>query len=154
LDSRPPPFRIVAEGSEDLRFMPEATASDWAKVFSYAERLEVVAGLAVVQAGEEDQALYLITEGTLGVRLPRDERAFKSIEAPAVVGELAFFDGEPRSATLEAVTDVEGARLDTDAFERLWTAEPQLATAMLLDLGRILAGRLRRASDVIRDLRG
>lgn len=134
--------------------MPEATASDWAMVFSYAERLEVAAGLAVVQAGEEDQALYLITEGTLGVRLPRDEGAFKRIEAPAVVGELAFFDGEPRSATLEAITNVEGARLDIDAFERLWEAEPQLAFTMLVDLGRILAGRLRRASDVIRELRG
>jgi CRP/FNR family cyclic AMP-dependent transcriptional regulator len=147
------PFRIVAEGAEDLRFMPEATASDWATVFSFAERLEVPAGLAVVQAGEEDRALYLITEGTLAVRLPRDEDAVKTIEAPAVVGELAFFDGAPRSATLEAVTDVEGARLDAGSFERLLAEQPRLATAMLLDLGRILAGRLRRASDVIRDMR-
>jgi CRP/FNR family transcriptional regulator, cyclic AMP receptor protein len=77
----------------------------------------------------------------------------KTIEAPAVVGELAFFDGAPRSATLEALTDVEGARLDTAAFERLTAAEPRLATAMVLDLGRVLAGRLRRASDTIRDLR-
>ena len=37
----------------------------------------------------------------------RDESAFKTIEAPSVVGELAFFDGRPRSATLDAVTDVE-----------------------------------------------
>jgi CRP/FNR family cyclic AMP-dependent transcriptional regulator len=148
------PFRIGAEDSEDLRFMPEATASDWAAVFSCAERLEVPAGLAVIQAGEDDRALYLITEGTLGVRLPRDESAFKSIEAPAVVGELAFFDGGPRSATLEALTDVEGARLDGDGFDRLSAAHPELARAVLLDLGRILAGRLRRASDLIRELRG
>jgi CRP-like cAMP-binding protein len=147
------PFRIAAEDADDLRFMPEATASDWATVFSFAERLEVPAGLAVLQAGEEDRALYLITEGTLAVRLPRDEEAVKTIEAPAVVGELAFFDGAPRSATLEALTDVEGARLDADAFERLSEAEPRLARAMLLDLARILAGRLRRASDTIRDLR-
>jgi CRP/FNR family transcriptional regulator, cyclic AMP receptor protein len=147
------PFRIAAEESADLLFMPWATASDWAVVFSFAERLEVPAGLAVLQAGEEDRALYLITEGTVAVRLPRDEDVVKTIEAPAVVGELAFFDGAPRSATLEALTDVEGARLDTAAFERLTAAEPRLATAMLLDLGRVLAGRLRRASDTIRDLR-
>ena len=147
-------FRIAAEDAGDLRFMPEATASDWAAVFSFAERLEVPAGLAVLQAGEEDRALYLITEGTLAVRLPRDEGPVKTIEAPAVVGELAFFDGAPRSATLEALTDVEGARLDADGFERLSAAEPELARAMLLDLGRVLAGRLRRASDTIRDLRG
>ena len=147
------PFRIAAEESDDLLFMPEATASEWAAVFSFAERLEVPAGLAVVQAGEEDRALYLITEGTLAVRLPRADGAVKEIEAPAVVGEMSFFDGDPRSATLEALTDVEGARLDPDAFDRLAAAEPELARAMLLDLARILAGRLRRANEMIRELR-
>ena len=151
------PFRIVAdeasEESGELLFMPDASAADWAKVFSQAEPLDVSAGLAVLQAGERDRALYLITDGTLAVRLPRAETAFKEIDAPAVVGELAFFDGEPRSATLEAVTDVEGARLDADGFARLSAAEPELARTMLLELGRVLAGRLRRASDLIADLR-
>ena len=95
-----------------------------------------------------------VTEGTLGVQLPRGESPFKSIEAPAVVGELAFFDGRPRSATLEALSDVECARLDPAGFERLSAAEPDLARAMLLDLARILALRLRIASDVIAELRG
>ncbi len=153
----PGPFRIVAdeasEESGELLFMPYATAADWAKVFSHAEPLDVSAGLAVLQAGEHDRALYLITDGVLGVRLPRAESAFKEIEAPAVVGELAFFDGGTRSATLAAVTDVEGARLDADGFERLSAEEPELARTMLLELGRVLAGRLRRASDLIADLR-
>ena len=151
------PFRIVAdeasEESGELLLMPDASAADWAKIFAIAERLDVPAGLAVVQAGERDRALYFIAEGTLAVRLPRAESAFKAIEAPAVVGELAFFDGGPRSATLEAVTDVEGARLDADGFERLSAAEPELARRLLLGLAEILAGRLRRASDLIEQLR-
>src|SRR5690349_824055 len=67
--------------------MPEATASDWATVFSYAGRLEVAAGLSAVQGGEEDQALYLITEGTLRVRLPRDDGA--------VVGRIMHANAAP-----------------------------------------------------------
>ena len=151
------PFRTTApEASEDsgeLLFMPEATAADWAKVFAYAEPLRVAAGLAVLQAGEEDRGLYLITEGTLGVRLPRGEDAFKTIEAPAVVGELAFFDGLPRSATLVAETDVEAVRIDPSALDRLAAEEPALARALLLDLARVLALRLRMASDIIAELR-
>jgi CRP-like cAMP-binding protein len=151
------PFRTAApeasEDSADLLLMPEATAADWAKVFAHAEPLRVAAGLAVLQAGEEDRGLYLITEGTLGVRLPRGEDAFKTIEAPAVVGELAFFDGLPRSATLVAETDVEAVRIDREGFERLAAAEPDLARTLLLDLARILALRLRMASDVIAELR-
>jgi CRP/FNR family cyclic AMP-dependent transcriptional regulator len=142
------------EDSADLMFMPEATASDWAAVFSHADVRRVGAGLAVVQAGEQDRALYLLTEGTVGVRLPRDETPFKTIDAPSVLGELAFFDGRPRSATLDAVTDVEVVRLDIEGFERLVAHEPQLAHAMLRDLARILALRLRMASEVIADLRG
>ncbi len=99
--------------------MPDATAADWATVFSHAEVRRIGAGLALLQAGEQDRALYLLTEGTVGVRLPRDEGAFKTIDAPSVLGELAFFDGRPRSATLDAVTDVEVVRLDMDAFDSL-----------------------------------
>ena len=152
------PFVVFAEeaheDSADLLFMPEATASDWATVFQHAEVRRVAAGLAVVQAGEQDRALYLLTEGTVGVRLPRDEGAFKTIDAPSVLGELAFFDGRPRSATLDAVTDVEVVRLDADGFARLSAEAPELGQAMLLDLARILALRLRIASGVIAQLRG
>ena len=152
------PFQIVIEeaheDSEDLLFLPEANASDWAKIFAFAEVLEVSAGLALVQAGEDERALYLLTEGTLGVRMPRAETAFKSIDAPSVVGELAFFDGAPRSATLTALTDVQVVRIDFDGFRRLSDASPALAEAMLMDLARILSLRLRMASDVIASLRG
>ena len=152
------PFTVFAEeaheDSADLLFMPEATAADWAAIFSHAEVRRIGAGLALVQAGELDRALYLLTEGTVGVRLPRDEGAFKTIDAPSVLGELAFFDANPRSATLDALTDVEVVRLDVAAFDSLLEHEPELANAMLRDLARILALRLRMASEVIADLRG
>ena len=152
------PFQIVAEEaheeSAELLFLPDATASDWATIFSYAQVREVSAGLALVQAGEADRALYLLIDGTLAVRMPREETAFKTIDAPSVVGELAFFDGAPRSATLDAMTDVQVVRIDMDCFHQLSDAEPELAEAMLMDLARILALRLRMASDVIERLRG
>jgi CRP-like cAMP-binding protein len=152
------PFTVFVEeaheDSADLLFMPEATAADWATVFAHAEVRRVGAGLALLQAGEDDRALYLLTEGTVGVRLPRDEGAFKTIDAPSVLGELAFFDGRPRSATLDAVTDVEVVRLDVTSFDRLAEDAPDLAMAMIVDLARILALRLRLASAVIAELRG
>jgi len=152
------PFNVFAEEAHenpaDLLFMPRATAADWVTIFSHAEVRHIEAGLAVVQAGEQDRALYLLTDGTVGVRLPRDEGAFKSIDAPSVLGELAFFDAYPRSATLDAVTDVEVVRLDEAALDRLYQHAPDLANTMLRDLARILALRLRMASEVIADLRG
>ena len=113
------------------------------------------AGLALVQAGEDDRALYLLIDGTLGVRMPREETAFKSIDAPSVVGELAFFDGSA------ALGDARRAHRRAGRAHRhglLHTSCPRpsrtLAQAMLMDLARILALRLRMASDVIERLRG
>src|SRR3954462_13190198 len=96
------------EEASDLLFMPEATASDWATIFYYAEVRQVDEGLAVIQAGERDRALYLLTEGTVGVRLPKDEGAFKTIDAPSVLCELAFFDRGARSATPDALSAHQG----------------------------------------------
>ena len=115
---------------------------------------EVSAGLALVQAGEDDRALYLLIDGTLGVRMPREETAFKSIDAPSVVGELAFFDGSPRSATLTRSPTCRSCASTWTASSQLSEAEPALAHTMLMDLARILALRLRMASDVIESLRG
>jgi CRP-like cAMP-binding protein len=139
-------FEVVAElreGAEDLLFMPEATAADWAQVFAHAEPYDFAPGDEIVRAGERERALYLLVDGTLGVRAPGAAERFKAIEAPSVVGELAFVDGGPRSATLEGLSAGTVVRLDMDGFERLAAAEPELARRFLLDLARVLAARLR-----------
>jgi hypothetical protein len=107
-----------------------------------------------VQAGEDDRALYLLTEGTVGVRLPRDEGAFKTIDAPSVLGELAFFDAQ---AALGDAGRGHGRRGRPARHRRRSTAaraRTRARAAMLRDLARILALRLRMASDVIAELRG
>jgi CRP-like cAMP-binding protein len=137
------------EGADELLFMPDATAADWAVVFSHAQPLEFDEGEELVRAGEEERALYLLVEGSLGVKAAGATRRFKAIEAPSVVGELAFVDGGPRSATLEALSDATVVRLDKHGFDRLAAAEPELARRMLLDIARILAARLRMASELL-----
>ena len=87
------------------------------------------------------------------MRLPRGESAFKAIEAPAVVGELAFFDGLPRSATLEA-DQRRGGPPGSDGAGPARRGGARAGPALLLDLARILALRLRMASDVIAELQG
>jgi CRP-like cAMP-binding protein len=141
-------FEVVAElheGVEDLLFMPEATATDWALVFAHGEPSEFEPGDAIVRAGEHERALYLLVDGTLGVRLDRER--FKQIDAPSLVGEVGFIDGGPRSATLEALSAGTIVRLDFEAFERLAAAEPALGHRMLLELARVLAARLRMLTE-------
>lgn len=143
-------FEVVAqlhEGVEDLLFMPEATATDWALVFAHAEPSNFESGEEIVRAGEHERALYLLVDGTLGVRCADARAPFKQIDAPSLVGEVGFIDGGPRSATLEALSAGTIVRLDFEAFERLAAAEPALGHRMLLELARVLAARLRMLTD-------
>jgi CRP-like cAMP-binding protein len=66
-----------------------------------------------------------------------------------VIGEQAFLDGKPRSATLRAITDGEMLSVSLEAFQILAAHEPELARDMLLDLARTLSVKLRQANTFI-----
>jgi CRP/FNR family cyclic AMP-dependent transcriptional regulator len=136
-----------ARGFEFLARRPQ---TDWAKILDRCETRRFSAGELLVSAGEQDRALYLLTEGTVGVRLHADaERTFTAIDAPSVLGEVAFLDGGPRSASLFAISDGELLRLRLESFEVLCARDPELGRAILFDLAKIVTARLRLANDAI-----
>lgn len=142
----------AAERADQLVFLAKVSEADWAKLLGHTETRRFSAGEEVMRKGEQDDALLLIAEGRVEIILDpqrRHPKQFSVIEAPSVVGEVEFFDGGERSASVRALTGGELLRLSAEAFEVLAAREPQLARAMLLDLGRILASRMRRAGDLI-----
>jgi CRP-like cAMP-binding protein len=63
-----------------------------------------------------------------------------------VFGEMAFFDGAPRSASVYALEQVEVLALHQDAFELLAAWRPRIALKLVMDLGRVLSLRLRQTN--------
>ena len=137
----------------DLVFLADLPDEGWHKLLSYTNTVRFPAGGIVIRAGESDRALYIVTAGTLEVLAPapngRGEQRVTTIDSGSVLGEVSFFDGRPRSASIRAVTDSELLRLSTERFEILAAREPALARAMLFDLGRILAARLRQTAEMM-----
>jgi CRP/FNR family cyclic AMP-dependent transcriptional regulator len=117
------------------------TEEDWDVLLAYTETRRLRPGDWLIREGERDRSLYVLSDGRLEAIVPG--RASRVIEAPATVGELAFLDGRPRAAGLRALTHGEAQRLSYEAFEALSAREPRLARDLLLDLGRIVATRLR-----------
>jgi CRP/FNR family transcriptional regulator, cyclic AMP receptor protein len=132
----------------ELTFLADRGEQDWQIVLSHTETRRFTVGDEVIRAGDDDRALYLLTEGRLAVA---SGGAFRSIDAPSVVGEVAFLDGGKRSLTLVAATDGELRRLSLDSFEALAGRHPGLARAMLFDLGKIVSLRLRFLTELIED---
>ena len=144
------------ERQEDLVFLATCTDEQWSRLFTYTETRRVRAGEMVLRMGEAERALYIVADGSLEVLVPggrgRKPRRVASLGPGAVFGEVSFLDGLPRSADVRALTDGELLSLRFEAFEVLAAREPELGWLILLDLGRILAARLRRANVSLVDL--
>jgi CRP-like cAMP-binding protein len=63
-----------------------------------------------------------------------------------VFGDMAILEGERRSATVLADTEIVCLALTTAAFADLQEQHPRIASKLLLNLARMLASRLRITS--------
>jgi CRP-like cAMP-binding protein len=139
----------AVEAPEPLVFLSGLHDDDWNKLLSHTRRAVFHAGDVVMHQGERDRSLYIIVDGRLVLEFPNDSetsRPLMVMEAGAVLGEMSFFDGLPRSVGVRALTDGDLLQLSYEEFERFADEEPALARLLLIDLGRILALRLRAAN--------
>ena len=140
----------VAAGRNEALWLPDWRDEDWDLLFGFMDIRSVPSGQALIRRGEPDRTLYFVLRGELeiivqssdGLTMGRVAR----VGAGAVLGELAFFDGGPRSATAWALTPCEVAAMSPDQYAAFEMASPGLARSLLFALGRVLATRLRRTT--------
>jgi CRP-like cAMP-binding protein len=139
----------AANEAEGMQFLGDRSQADWSMLLGFTDLRRFAPGDKVIRKGDTDRSLYLLLEGRL--RSAGARGRLRDFEAPSVVGEVAFFDGGARSTTLVAVTTGEVRRLGLEGFEALSARHPDLGRAILLDLGRIIARRLRLATELLGD---
>ena len=128
---------------EEAVLLPGLDEHDWARLLAHAVQRRFSAGALVIAAGDHDSAIYIIGDGLLEVLRP--DRQQTIIVGPGnVIGEIAFFDGQPRSADVRAGSDCTLFSISRENFDVLSAHEPLLARRLVFDLARILATRLRR----------
>lgn len=122
--------------------------AEWDALIGCMERKLFPAGLRILTAGEKDRTLYLIVSGEVDVVVEGAKGPVRiaTITEGSVFGEMAFFDGEPRSAHVIARKAVEVLSLRAERLEQLVAWHPRLAHRLVMELGRVLSLRLRRTS--------
>ena len=107
------------------------------------------AGAALCRAGEPADKLWLLTRGSVSVRLSggRSDRRVAGLGPGTSVGEMGLLDRRPRSADVIADEAVEAYVLTTDGFDQLLREEPQLGQSLLATIARLTAQRLRVTSE-------
>jgi len=100
----------------------------------------------ITREGEYDCWLYVILKGQ--VRIIKDEEEIARLDAQGgTFGELAVIDGEPRSASVYALTDTTCLAIDGSFVDRLEPKEKVEFEAVYYRLlSEILAHRLRFTS--------
>jgi CRP-like cAMP-binding protein len=140
----------------DPEFLAHWDDAMWKKLLAFTEQRRFLAGETIIRKGERDGALYILTRGALEVLLPPrpfgKPREAGKVAAGSVFGEQAFLDGQPRSASVRAVTEGELLALSRNAYERFVVAEPGLARDVIMDLARTLSARLRRTNAMLTGL--
>ncbi|WP_428558999.1 MAG: cyclic nucleotide-binding domain-containing protein [Solidesulfovibrio sp. DCME] len=107
------------------------------------------AGTVVIQEGRKANSLAFIEDGVVTIQKEdtgAPERHIIELSRDAVIGEIAFFDNAPRSATVVARTDVRLLVLTREDFDAMVEASPRLAIKILFCIGQVLSRRLRQVS--------
>ncbi len=140
------------DAGDDLVLLPRWGNDEWQTFASYCEVRRYAPGDVVIDVGDIERAIYIATTGRFEVVVPygRSGRA-RTVEfgAGSVIGEISFFDGKPRTARVRALVAGEMLRLSIEAFDVLAANDHTIGREILLDLGRLLAVKLRTAEAVL-----
>ncbi|WP_211240400.1 Crp/Fnr family transcriptional regulator [Haloglycomyces albus] len=108
--------------------------------------------------GEPGESLIMIRSGAVSVfrTAATGERAMLHVaRAPEVLGEVSLLDGSRRSASAEALEEVEALALSRTSFLELVHASPHMLDAVLRSMGAIVRRLTEQSSDhVFLDLPG
>ena len=103
------------------------------------EPIPIAGGDCLVREGEAAMALFLVVSGRFEVLAAGRAAPIAEIGAGSPIGEIAFFAGGPRTATVKAQRDSLVLRLSREDFEDLAARFPQMWTSIAATLARRLA---------------
>jgi len=108
------------------------------------ELLSVRRGECVVKQGEAADALYVVVSGRFAVELEGHRQPVAEISRGSTIGEIAFFAGCARTATVRAVRDSIVVCLTRADFNAISEKSSAILTAIAASLAERLAAETRR----------
>jgi SulP family sulfate permease len=121
-------------------------------VAGYCERIAVVAGTRLIEANDPVEDIFFIESGDAVVEIAGDRPEpihMAVVGSGAVVGELAFYLGEPRTGSVVARTDMVVWRFSRQAMRRLASRAPDAALRFHQGIAAMLSRRLMRTNRLV-----
>lgn len=106
--------------------------------------IPVQRGTCIVREGESAEALYVVVSGRFAVEIDGRSEPVAEISHGSTIGEIAFFAGGVRTATVRAIRDFVVVRLTRDDFDAISQTSPVIWSAITSTLAQRLAAGTRR----------
>jgi len=136
--------------------LTELSLGDARKIAQLMKTRSIKKGSVMVQEGTSASYMLLILRGEGVVEnesLKKSESLILGVVGSGhIIGEMGLLDGEPRSATCTASTDVDVALLDRSALMQLIAQEPATGCKLLAALLQRTSSRLRVTNKKLRTL--
>lgn len=152
MNAMPPPasFDIqdlidaIAQTRVDDLLLLQLTPAQWQEFAPYLQPLALAPGQVLFKQGAADRTLYLIESGNLSVHYEDEQGEVRLaiVSAGSAVGEGSFFSRAPRSATVQAGMAARLWSLSPLRFSELSNRKPELALAVAMAAGAVVAKRL------------
>ena len=107
------------------------------KIADLLEDMEYQKGHYVFKKGDEGDAVFIITEGSVSVK--DEDLVLSTLNEGEVFGEYALIDNKSRSASIYAEETLRILRLDRTSFSRLLTENKEIQNSLL----HLFVSRLR-----------
>ena len=156
--------RILEEHELDLsppdpvplgRFIDLTGEDEDRSLATYLEELRVPEGRVLFREGDCSTDLFFVQSGRLTVFLDEPGGGtvrLRTMGPGTVVGEMALYGGERRTASVVTDTPSTILRLSTEALERMQQRDPHIAAEIHRTVARLLAKRLAMTLRSQRDL--
>jgi len=119
------------------------------------ERLDIPQETMLMRRGDAGDALYFVERGEVSVMVHLEDgkrRRLRTLGPGSMVGEMALYSGQPRSADVVTETPCRAYRLSAERFARLERVDPAVVIEFHSFVVKLLAQRLTAASEEIRAL--
>ena len=110
---------------------------------------KVSAGEVLFEQGDPGDSMYIVLSGegtvlkTIEDEGKKRQKSLGFVEKDVLFGEMAFFDEQPRSATIKANTDMKLLKLKKDDLEQFFMEDSQSASIVFYEVIKVISGKLR-----------
>jgi CRP-like cAMP-binding protein len=136
-----------------LGIVMDMDAEDRALLSGYGEFLPAQAGQKIIQAGDDQEYLYLVISGLLHVTILVDGRAklVARVESGETLGEVNVFDPAKASATVVAQEFSQIWKVNRQDINDFVKAYPEAGAILLSGIITVMCRRVRNMNDKLAD---